>query len=143
MITATRETLYEPLMTTVGAQQIHTFPFKVTVTASSGEAMSPKIFVYHANSMVKGEASDADLFEAVASVHQLMELPPDKPAYDPALPDKYYPYYRTSVLLFHCRSEEEAEELWLKVQEDIGDLTRSFAAATALRVVEAVDFSTT
>lgn len=141
MITVTRDALYEPLLTTIGTRSMHTYPIKVTATANGGEVMSPKVFVYHAKK--KGEASDDDLFEAVASVHQLMEIPPDKPVYDPEDPDAYIPYYRTGVMHFHCRSEDEANELWEKVKEDIDDLVLNHIAANALRTVETVTYTTT
>ena len=141
MITVTRDALYEPLISNIAGRSVHTYPIKVTVTANAPEAMSHKVFVYHAKN--KGEASDDDLFEAVASVHQLMEIPPDKPVYDPENAAAYIPYYRTNVMHFHCRSEDEASELWDKVKEDIDDLVMNFSAAAALRAAETVTYTTT
>ena len=116
-ITATREAVI-----TYEEPNRHTWPLKVTVTA---EGIEPEIFVYH--TAVAGSAYAGDIFECVASVSQMQEIPKSVPA--PGVP-----YYRLSTLTFACRSAEEAEQLWVNVLEDIQELvtnTNSLAAMAA------------
>ncbi len=120
--------------------QQHTWLLKVIVTASSGDGLGAKIFVYHAAN--KQAVSDADVFEAVASIHQMNEIPADAPTFVQGDAEKCIPYYRLSTLTFDCRSAEEAELLWTQVLEDIEDLAANFKARTTLQTEETVTVAT-
>lgn len=101
----------------------HTWPLKVTAT--SGLAGLPsEIFVYRRGQ--QGQAAYAgDVFENVASVHELGELG----TVPSLLPNgQAVPFYRSDTLIFHCRSAEEAEDLWACVVEDAASLVRNFVA---------------
>jgi hypothetical protein len=52
--------------------------------------------------------------------------------------DYIVPYYRSDTLNFACRSAEEAETLWVNIQEDTTDLVNSFLAFNNLQNVETV-----
>jgi hypothetical protein len=106
----------------------HTWPLQMTVASTDGCLVPAEIFVYHAGQ--QNGAYQGDVFECVASVHQLQELGTDPAVYAEEThgvdKDKRVPYYRTSVLLFHCRSAGEADDLYTSVMEDINDLINNF-----------------
>jgi hypothetical protein len=104
----------------------HVWPLQVTAV-SQEEGLSSKMFVYHAE--MQDDPYQGDVFECVASVQQMTELPEDEPG--TGQDGNMIPYYRTDTLLFHCRSTEEAEDLWEKVQADVKDLLQNFMALTS------------
>ena len=105
----------------------HTWPLKVVCTAAAGGTMSPKIFVFHSKNT--SEATTGDVFEAVASVHQLAGLPENQPTYTA---ENSTPYYRLSEFTWHCLSPVEADDLWAKVKEDFLDLIENQTALNQL-----------
>lgn len=133
MITLSRESLQ---IFEQGSAAQHSWPLKVTATAEVGATISAKIFVFHAGSVAA--ASPQDRFECVASVHQMADLPETNPIYDPSDPSKCVPFYRLNSLTFHCLSPQEADELWLHIQEDVTDLIANHVALSGLRVTESV-----
>lgn len=112
----------------------HTWPLEVT-SVSLG-AMPSEIFVYHKGQAGVTAAYAGDVFECVASVHQLSEI-----GLAPSLlPDgKEVPYYRSAVLKFDCRSAEEADDLWNKIIEDTVDLVNNYLAAADLVVSSTIN----
>ena len=111
MIYLTREVL-EPYM-----QDGHTF-WKLKVVATSSGDVSPKIFVYHAS--MNDDKYDGDVFEAVASVPQISEIPEDAPMSN--VGGSVLPYYRTDTLICSLPSPAEANQLWFDVKEDTQEL---------------------
>lgn len=107
----------------------HVWPLLVTATSSN--TLSAKIFVYHAQKLQGTDTSD--VFECVASVQQLRDLPADQPVANPPTP-----YYRKSSLEVHCRSPQEAEELWVEIQKDVQDLLNNEASRAHLAASETV-----
>ena len=118
----------ESLITYEQANQ-HVWPLKATATAVGIE---PEIFVYHA--AVAGSPETTDVFECIASVSQMQEIPKAKPSADT-------PYYRTASLLFVCRSAAEADELWANILEDVQELVQNTGALAALQDEETVVIS--
>jgi len=111
---------------------VHTWPLRVTCV-STDPAVPNEIFVYHAAQ--NDDPLVGDIFECVASVHQLQDIGL-APIYEDGLT---VPYYRSDSLEFHCRSATEAEELWVKIQADALDLLRNAQALAALAAIETVE----
>lgn len=111
----------------------HVWPLKI-VAESDEEGLSSKIFVFHAED--GDDPYQGDVFECVASVQQMVEIPEDESGIGED--GNNIPYFRSEVLQFNCRSEYEAEELWAKVQVDVKDLLQNFRAASNLTTVETV-----
>ncbi len=108
----------------------HTWPLKVTCV-STIDGIPSEIFVYHVpQAGTLNGGVEGDIFEAVASVHQLNEI-----GKQPALTgNRQVPYYRSAQLLFQCRSQKEADDLWQAVLEDVEELKDNFNSALSLRV---------
>lgn len=140
-LTITRQAVVEltDVSDTANGQQ-HTWPLKVIATVTPAGSFPPEIFVYHAANL-RGN-TDSDEFVAVASVHQLDELPTSSP-YSPDIistNNLAIPFYRKNEVLFHCRSAEEAEELWVNIKEDVDDLVTNYLAANALLTTEQAQY---
>lgn len=110
----------------------HVWPLRVTAV-SSESGLSSKIFVYHA--AMDDDGFIGDVFECIASVPQMSEIPEDAPV---SVDGGNVPYFRTDVLTFNCRSEDEADDLWAKVKADVTDLVQNFRAAQRFETVETV-----
>jgi len=104
----------------------HVWPLVITAV-SSQSGLSSKIFVYHAE--WGDDPYQGDVFECVASVQQMTEIPEDAPGGGEG--DNQTPYYRSDVLSFHCRSADEASDLLKKVQADVKDLLQNHIALTS------------
>ncbi len=113
----------------------HVWPLKVTATSTT-DGLPSEIFVYH--SALDDDPLFGDLFECVASVHQLDEIGTE-PVEDNG-DGTSIPYYRSDELQFNCRSAAEAEDLWIKVQADVLDLVNNFNARDSLVEEETVEF---
>lgn len=111
----------------------HTWPLEVTAVSTTPNLPS-EIFVYH--SSMGDDPLVGDLFECVASLNQLDEI--GLTPVDTEL--ETIPYYRSAALTFSCRSAQEAEDLWMKVQADALDLLNNFKAINNLTEVETVAF---
>lgn len=98
----------------------HSWPVKITATGIEG-GLDPKVFVYH---QATGR-QQVDGFECVASINQMVDLPADAPV-------TKTPFYRRDVLEYMCRSAVEAQELWLKVLDDVTDLVANYQASQIL-----------
>ena len=107
----------------------HVWPISVEATSDTPE-LSSAIFVYHATDYSK--AATADICECVASLPQMTSLPENAPQPDPAT-GQVVPYYRKNVLIMHCWSADEADELWEKIKGDVRDLLVNFKASKQLR----------
>lgn len=101
----------------------HVWPLKVAVVSLTQE-LTNNIFVFHA--ALQDDLYCGDVFECVASVQQLTDLPENKAAYDDN--GQLVPYYRTNSLIFNARTPAEAEELWEAIKDDTEDLARNWAA---------------
>ena len=111
----------------------HSWPLEVTAVSTTVNFPS-EIFVYHAS--MGDDPLVGDLFECVASLNQLYEIgltPVDTE-------EETIPYYRSDTLTFSCRSAQEAEDLWIKIQADSLDLLNNFKAINNLTEVETVVF---
>jgi hypothetical protein len=80
-----------------------------------------------------------DVFECVASIQQMSEIPEDAPGVGEG--GNLVPYYRKDVLTFYCRNSEQADSLWEKVQADVRDLLRNHRAMQNLLTSETVTIS--
>lgn len=110
----------------------HTWPIRIVAT-SNLEGLPSEIFVWHvgaADSVTDLDPYPGDLFECIASVHQLSSIPANDP--ETPGPDSQNPFYRTNVLFFHCLSLKDADELWANVQDDVLDLIENWQAAQNL-----------
>lgn len=128
MIRLTRESLTEDI---TSASPQHVWPLKITAT-SLDEAVSSAIFVLHA--AAGDDLYCGDVFEAVASVSQMEDLPENNPGYD--VDGSFCPYYRKNAITFIARSYSEAEELWDSIVEDVDDLTRNMKALADTQQIE-------
>lgn len=111
----------------------HVWPIRVTAV-SDEPGLSSKIFVYHAE--MGDDPYQGDVFECVASVQQMTEIPEDSAGVGED--GNLVPYYRKEVLTFHCRTAEEAESLWGKVKADVRDLLLNHRALQELLTSETV-----
>lgn len=113
----------------------HVWPLNITATLPAGSVLpSAKLFVYHAS--MSDDIYEGDLFECVASVQQMNDIPDDTPAVEDG--EYTVPYYRSNMLNFHCRSPEEVDILWEDIQEDVTDLVNNYTSAATLSNIEVV-----
>lgn len=112
----------------------HCWPLEVTAT-STVAGLDSEIFVYHVG-VADTPTAHMAAYEVIASLTQMQELPVDQPGTDPD--GSYVPFFRSRKLLAYCRSSEELESLWLKVQEDVQDLLNNHRAAQNLKVTQTV-----
>lgn len=110
----------------------HVWPLKVVADAAEEPGLSSKIFVYHASGVA--DPFQGDVFECVASVSQMGEVPEDAPGVD--ADGNNVPYYRKDTLEFACRSAEEADDLWTKIQAHVLDLVQNHRAMTGALATE-------
>lgn len=113
----------------------HAWPLKITATAAGG--LVSQIFVYAVGQEV--DPVSGDRFECVASVSQLFELPLTAPA--PVDATTQIPYYRRDTVEFVCRSSDEADALWTKIQGQVLDLVRNWNARLNLLEVATVSIT--
>lgn len=106
----------------------HVWPLRITATSSQA-GLSSKIFVFHA--ALGDDPYEGDVFEAVASVQQMQDLPEDQAGSDTN--GELVPYYRSDTLTFYARSPYEADNLWDDIIDDVDDLTRNWAALSNLQ----------
>jgi hypothetical protein len=111
---------YRIVQETIEGQQV--WPLKISVD-SHQSGLSDHIFVFHAS--MGDDLYQGDIFEAVASVQQMRDLPEDAAGVDSN--GEVCPYYRAKDLVFYARSPSEAEELWNAIVEDVNDLSRNWA----------------
>jgi hypothetical protein len=128
--TLQRDAVPEP---SFGSANQQTWPLRITCSAPP-TGLDASIFVYHAVSLATSAPQDA--FECIASVEQMRELPLNNPT--TGSDGQAVPYYRLAVLTVNCRSAQEADELWGKVQEDANELLVNFAAMLDLVASETV-----
>ena len=105
----------------------HSWPVRVTAVSDDPE-LSSKVFVYHAT------ADDVlpDMFECVASLMQMTELPEDAPTTE-------IPYYRKDVAEVNARSAEHASEYIQIIKDDVQDLLDNYNQSARLSVIETVE----
>jgi len=117
----------------------HSWPLQV-VAVSTTEGLSSEIFVYHVGASdgvaVPGDPYPGDRCEAIASVHQMQELPVGTPP-APGVSSRV-PFYRADTAFFYCHSLEEADRVWGIIQSDTQDLLENFLAAGNLEETEEV-----
>lgn len=120
MITLTKHTVIDVLL-----EGQHVWPLRIVATSSDAD-VSPKIFVFHAATST--DMYDGDVFEAVASVQQLQEIPEDSAGFD--VNGEMCPYFRVDSLTFYARSAVEADDLWHEIVSDVDDLVRNLQVNT-------------
>jgi hypothetical protein len=102
--------------------QRHVWPLRVTLSQDDNEdpdlRVPHKIFVYHVAPPFAGDGKP--VFEAVASVSQVSEIPEDAPILAP-VNGEVVPYYRTNVMEFDCRSLAEADDLWKEIKAEVSE----------------------
>jgi hypothetical protein len=123
VIDLTKETLHGVIK-----EGQHVWPLKITAN-SIQEGLSSSIFVFHA--ALNDDLYEGDVFEAVASVQQITDIPENAAGVDSN--GELCPYYRSDNLTFYARSPAEAEDLWDAIVEDVDDLTRNWAALSNLQ----------
>lgn len=128
MITLTRESLSDDVESVPGQ---HVWPLRITAT-SSNENLGPEIFVFHAS--VDDDVYCGDVFECVASIQQLGDIPIDTAGFDDN--GQLVPYFRKDTLTFHARSPQEADELWAQIKNDVDELVKNYLALTNITEVE-------
>lgn len=129
MIDLFRESLQQEIR-----EEQHVWPLKITAN-SLQEGMPSAVFVFHAS--LEDDPYAGDVFEAVASVQNISELPEGAGGLDSN--GEVCPYYRAPSLTFYARSPEEAEELWEAIVEDVDDLVRNWAALNNFQAQHALD----
>lgn len=108
----------------------------ITIQAQ-GFNIDSEIFVYHIGAANDGISGDR--FECVASVNQLTEIP--KFAGQTLTKNLSIPYYRSAVLEFVCRTPEEVDYIWDRVQKEVSYLVINYNAAQDLVAVETTSIS--
>lgn len=108
-----------------GGLQRHSWPL---VVEASGNLIPSEIFVWHA--AVSLDVVPADVFEAVASVHQLETLPTEHRRIKSG--GEVDVFYRTRRLELACRSAEEAARVWKIIQADVRQLVLNWNLAATL-----------
>lgn len=104
----------------------YTWPLIINAE-STRVGLDSEIFVYHA---AYGDDSYlGDVFECVASVQQMNELPVGSAVEEH---DKLIPYYRRADVTFYASSAKEADDLWEDIKSDVDDLVLSWQALNDL-----------
>jgi hypothetical protein len=103
-------------------EQPHVWPLRVVAVATGRDSA---IFVYRA-----GEADVGDVFECVASVAQMDELP--KAGAAKLEENLQIPFFRKNELIFNCRSIVERAQLWKKIQAHVQLLVDNLNASENL-----------
>lgn len=116
----------------------HVWTLKVVATSNEPD-LSAKIFVYHAN--MDDDAYEGDIFECVASVQQMLDLPEDAATTEDG--EYVVPYYRSDVMLIDLRHPDYADDLWEDIQADVTDLVNNWRAAQSLSSIETVTIDPT
>ncbi len=104
------------------------------VILAAATDMPSEIFVYKA--IPAASPIPGDIFEVVASVSQMYELPASRGV--SVTRDTAVPFYRSRQLEFVCRSPEEAQELIEHVTEDVESLVANWNAALNLNTISQV-----
>lgn len=92
--------------------------WKLSLTCTSDTDFSPAIFIYH--STMGDDDYEGDIFEAVASIHQMQDIPEGDPVY--SVEDRVIPFYRKNTCEVLVSSPREAYDLWEDIKEDIQEL---------------------
>lgn len=108
--------------------------WNIKVQAEGREGAPSEIFVYS-----RGKPGDSmgDIFQCVASLSQIEELATTAPTVIDEVTQ--IPFYRTAEATFVCRSAEEMEDIWSKIQQDTFDLLQNLSAAESLAATVAVE----
>lgn len=124
MITITREAV------TIADEDAVTHAWPLRVTATTTDSFPAEVFVYHAG--MPGQP-EQDVFECVASLQQLAELPLERPAEGA---DALIPYYRVSVMEVWCRDALQAQTVWEELKEEIDLLYENWMSAQDLSEID-------
>jgi hypothetical protein len=111
------------------------------VIKATGVNMPEDIFVFH--TMTSTDPYYGDLFECVASVNQLFELPKNMAISATDTPNQNLPYYRTNQIELFLRSPAEVEEVWKSIQDDVERLVWDYNSVYAMQAVETVEVAET
>lgn len=100
---------------------------RVTCT-SDEQGLNSKIFVYKA--ATPGTFyNTGDVFETVASIQQMQDIPEDEPTF---AEDYTVPYYRLAVFEAYFTHPDFLNEAWSIIQEDAQLLLAQFRTAESL-----------
>lgn len=88
------------------------------IVEATGNLIPSDIFIWHARANQDGMPDS--VFEAVASVHQLMTVPTEHRRVRNTL--EVCPFFRTARVELFCRSAEEANLIWLRIKEEVRQL---------------------
>ena len=123
----------EGITEAITPERQHNWVMKLTSTSNEA-GLDANVFVYHA--ALNGDTIEGDTFECIASAQQMSELPVGvaTSTSDTTL----IPYYRTNIASVFCRSEQEAEDTFAAIIEDVNDLIRNFRSFSNLNTSETV-----
>lgn len=99
---------------------------------AEGINMDAHIFVYHVGK--EDDPIPGDRFECVASVNQMFEIPKNQGM--SLTTATGIPYYRSNVLEYVARTAAEAEEIYVKVVEEVQVLLKNWNASLRMRATE-------
>jgi len=114
----------------------HVWPLRLVAVSDDEAVISSAVFVYH----IDADGYSDDLFECVASVQQMDDLP-DSPAGGVVIVDgRTVPYYRAADATFNCRSIDHREEVWDLIRDDVEALVKNTKLTQNLGPTEVVHF---
>lgn len=102
------------------------------IAQGSGDFPSD-IFIFRTSGQTGLDPVTQDTFFAVASAHDLQELPL---VIDSTSEVSQCPFYRRSTVTLYLRTPEEVERVWKAIQRDTHALVRNIIASTKLKLVD-------
>jgi hypothetical protein len=106
------------------------------VTSRSYEpGLSGKIFVYR-SAQEKSAYNTGDVFETVASIKQMQDIPEDCPA---SIEGEQVNYYRSHIFEAYFTTASEVEDAWRIIQEDTRLLINQHRVALYVENYEVVN----
>lgn len=102
------------------------------IAQGSGDFPSD-IFIFRAAGKTGLDPVTQDTFFAVASAHDLQEIPLTSNSTSEV---SQVPFYRRSTVTLYLRTPEEVERVWKVIQRDTHSLVRNIVASTRLKMVD-------
>ena len=109
-----------PLFAELNADNQHLWRLSAQVVSDDLDLPS-EVFVYH---VLPAGSDIGEVFECVASVPQLSEIGTAPVSEGETI----VPYYRRNSFTLDCRSPEEAQQVWMRIKEDLQDLLSNYQA---------------
>jgi hypothetical protein len=126
-----RLTRYAP--TLINFNNYGAYRLRIEVTAVEGPDLDENIFVYRKNPPSPYTTLSTDNFEAVAGPPQMADIPAGEPN-----PDLNWPYYRLNYVELDVASTEQAEAIWLEIQQETCVLIDAMNRLTQLQAIQDV-----